>query len=101
MDGAGIHMNFEMRCLDPLQVTIHVRLETATALLVDSQRQTFLQERTDGYFEKRSMGFNADDQAFPEGTEAYLTVTVKDRNGLELTRRVRVALTTLLLPDLP
>jgi putative Ig domain-containing protein len=99
--GSGIHMNFEMRCLDPQQITIGVKLETADLLLVNSQRQTFLQEGTNGYWVKRSMGFNASDERFPEGTEGYLTVTVKDRNGVELTRRVRVVLTTLLLPDLP
>jgi hypothetical protein len=96
-----VHLNFEMRCFDPDQVTVHVRLETAAAVIADGQRLTFFDERADGYFEKRSMGFNADDQSFPEGTEGRLTVTVRDRNGAELVRRVRVVLTTQSLPDLP
>jgi hypothetical protein len=99
--GAGVHLNFEMRCLDPDEVIIHVRLETATMVLVDSQRLTFFDERADGYLEKRSMGFSADDQSFPEGTEGRLTVTVRDGSGAELVRRVRVVLTAQPLPDLP
>jgi hypothetical protein len=99
--GEGLHLNLEARCVDAsFLVTIRVRLETATAVLVNESTERFLTQRPDGYYQARSMGLFVESE-FAEGTEAHLTLTLKDTSGKELTRRVRVVLTREPLENLP
>lgn len=105
---ADVRVHIRVSCVNPLnRVTVTMRLDSPVlGVLVDSQANVFLPTApTNGFYERRALSFPFDrDGPFLaiEETEANLTVTVRDSDGVEVSRTVRVILTSdALLPDLP
>jgi hypothetical protein len=108
---AELRFHIRVSCVSPLnRVTVTAKLESASrGLLVDPDAARavvfLLMEPAGGFYERRNLTFPfAQDGPFLdiEETEANLTVTVRDADGAEVSRTVRVILTSdALLPDLP
>lgn len=105
---ADIRIHIRVSCVNPLnRVTVKAKLESAVrGVIVSSQANVFLPATpTDGFYERRTLTFPLSiDGPFLdlEETEANLTVTVRDSDGAEVSKTVRVILTSdALLDDLP
>ncbi|MBX3025728.1 hypothetical protein KF840_12545 [bacterium] len=105
---ADVRVHIRVSCVNPLnRVAVRMRLDSAVlGVLVDAQANVFLPTvPTDGFYERRALSFPFD-RSGPflaiEETEANLTVTVRDSDDVEVSKTVRVILTSdALLPDLP
>lgn len=103
--GANVRFHVEARCLDAAApVELHARLATNDLVLFDRTGTVELQEREDGFAQALALVYGID-PGFPlvelEGKEAELAVTLTDRGGTTVSRRLRVILTLEELADLP
>jgi len=103
--GPVVVLNFETRCLNPFNVSLDVKLETADALVFNEFHAPLnFTIREDRYAELRGEPF-AVNRNLPhdqlEGREADLTVTVTDQENVSVSTKVRVVLTFNPVPDLP
>jgi Putative Ig domain len=102
--GSGsVRINVKTRCLNwGPQVTISAHLETQSQLIIDQSQGAYLYlDPTGQYPEKLGVTFPIGAIGAPPGTEANLTVTVTDYDGVSATQQLRVILTPDPLNDLP
>jgi hypothetical protein len=101
---ATVRLNIQARCVNTsAPATLHVRLETPTRLVFDSGVPIFLDPADNGYLQRVGVPFQVQ-AAGPffdfDGTDADLTVTLTDVDGVAITTRVRPTLTFSRLADL-
>jgi len=104
--GGTLRLNIRARCVNAAQLlTVDVLLLTADPLLpllINHQHQTiFVDVLPDGWVQRLGLSFQLPRTAAPDGTEANLTVTLTDADGVVVQDAVRVTLTPDTLPDLP
>ena len=104
--GGTLRLNIRARCVNAAQLlTVDVLLLTADPLLpllINHQHQTiFVDVLPDGWAQRLGLSFALPRTAAPDGTEANLTVTLTDADGVVVQDAVRVTLTPNALPDLP
>lgn len=104
---ASLRIHVRASCVNALnRVTISARLESPIrGVLVDQAFNVFLATpAVDGFYERRNLdyGFAVEGPFLSiENTEANLTVTVEDSNGVRVSETRRVILTSFTPDDLP
>jgi len=104
--GGTLRVNIRVRCVNLAQlVSVHLLLETADHIVPLLVNQTldnvFLDVLPGGWGQRLGLSYKLPNTAAPDGTEANLTVTLTDHDGVIVQDKVRVVLTPNAIDDLP
>ncbi|HVM98466.1 MAG TPA: hypothetical protein VMT89_18875 [Candidatus Acidoferrales bacterium] len=104
---AQVRFNLEARCISTDdRPRVHARLETAKRVLFDQEYRVNISAGGDGYYHAVGIPFSVDPAGLPDftdiqGSEANLTVTVRDAQNQTVTETLRLILTFTPVPDEP